>query len=195
MAVQVYTFKVTYEGCENKIWRVFEVSSNYDLARLGYMILASFDTMAYHLFYIECSGTRYETVIENYGEYPLLQDAKLSELNLQIGQHMKMLYDFGCDQVFDIELVKIADMPKGTGRAYPKIIDGAGRGIVDDMPAFLLLEIINKIDKNGESDFIITDEFGKKMIWDYRNYIMIADNYLLKSNIEAIREDYEGYEG
>ncbi len=192
MAAQVYTFKVTYKGCENKIWRVFEVSSNYDLARLGYMILASFDTMAYHLFYIECSGTRYETAIENYGEYPLLQDAKLSKLNLQIGQHMEMLYDFGCEQEFDIEFIKIADMPKSSGRAYPKIIDGAGRGIIDDMPAFQLMEIINKTDKNGESDFIITTEFGNQMIWDYRDYKINLDNGLLKGEIDAIQEGYEG---
>ena len=49
---QVYTFKITYQECGNKIWRTFEVSSNYDLASLGYMVLASFRTMAYHLFSI-----------------------------------------------------------------------------------------------------------------------------------------------
>ena len=85
MAVQVYTFKVTYKHCEGKIWRIFDVSSNSDLALLGYMILASFDTMAYHLFSIECNNTIYETAIENYGEYPLLQETKLSELGLKIG--------------------------------------------------------------------------------------------------------------
>ena len=191
MAVQVYTFKVTYEGCENKIWRVFEVSSNYDLARFGYMILASFDTMAYHLFHIECDSIQYETAIENDGEYPLLQEAKLSKLNLQIGQHMEMVYDFGCEQEFDIELIKIADMSKGAGRAYPRIMDGAGRGIIDDMPVYELMEIINKTDKNGKSDFKITTELGDKRIWDYRDYDMDADNCLLKGEIDAIQEGYE----
>ena len=56
MSTQVYTFRITYNGCENKIWRTVEVSSNYDLARLGYMVLASFDTNAYHLFSIEHKG-------------------------------------------------------------------------------------------------------------------------------------------
>ena len=92
MAVQVYTFKVTYEGRNNKIWRTFEASSNYDLAKLGYMILVSFDTKAYHLFCIEHKGNIYETAIENYGQYPLLQDAKLSSLNLQPGEYMEMIY-------------------------------------------------------------------------------------------------------
>ena len=57
MAVQVYTFKVTYKECTNKIWRTFEVSSNYNLAKLGYMVLSSFDTKAYHLFCIKHKET------------------------------------------------------------------------------------------------------------------------------------------
>lgn len=50
MATQVYTFKITYADCDNRIWRTAAVSSNYTLAELGYMVLATFDTMAYHLF-------------------------------------------------------------------------------------------------------------------------------------------------
>ena len=46
MAVQIYTFKITYADCDNKIWRIAAVSSNYTFAELGYMVLASFDTMA-----------------------------------------------------------------------------------------------------------------------------------------------------
>ncbi len=42
MGSKVYTFKEVYENCDNKIHRVFEVSSNYTLAQLGYVVLASF---------------------------------------------------------------------------------------------------------------------------------------------------------
>ena len=50
MTTKVYTFHITYEGLEEKIWRKVEVSSNYRLDQLGYMVLAAFDTLAYHLF-------------------------------------------------------------------------------------------------------------------------------------------------
>ncbi len=43
MATQVYTFKITYADCDNRIWRTAAVSSNYTLAELGYMVLATFD--------------------------------------------------------------------------------------------------------------------------------------------------------
>lgn len=192
MAVQVYTFRIIYEGCDNKIWRTFEVSSNYDLARLGYMVLSSFGTKAYHLFNIEYKDVIYETAIENYGQFPLLQDAKLSELKMQIGEHLHMIYDFGTEQHFDIELINISAMPKGTGRAYPRVIEGEGRGIIDDMPVYELMEIIEATDKNGKSDFIITTEFGNEMVWDYRKYDIDCDNCLLKGEIDMIQDGYEG---
>ena len=50
MAAKVYTFYITYEGLEKYIWRKIEVSSNYRLDQLGYMVLAAFDILAYHLF-------------------------------------------------------------------------------------------------------------------------------------------------
>ena len=188
---QVYTFKITYQECGNKIWRTFEVSSNYDLASLGYMVLASFRTMAYHLFSIECKGIEYETDIENYGEYPLLREQKLSNLNLIIGEHMQMIYDFGCEQMFDIELIDISEMPRGSGRSYPRVIDGEGKGIIDDMSAYELSKIIKETDKNGKSNFEKENSFGDMIIWDYRDYKIDYDNCLLKGEISMIREAYE----
>ena len=194
MATQVYTFKITYEGCNNKIWRTFEVSSNYDLAQLGYMVLSSFQTNAYHLFSIEYKGTVYVTGIEDYSESPLLQEVKLSRLKLQVGEHMTMIYDFGCEQNFDIEFLGFEDMPKGSGRAYPKVVEGEGKGIIDDMPVDELMEIIKATDKNGKSDFKIITEFGDELIWDYRDYSRDFDNSLLKGEIQRIREGYESEE-
>lgn len=188
---QVYTFKITYQECENKIWRTFEVSSNYDLAGVGYMVLSSFRTMAYHLFSINCKGVDYETDIENYGEYPLLREQKLSNLSLTIGEHMQMIYDFGCEQMFDIELIDIAEMPRGAGRSYLRVIDGAGKGIIDDMADYELLEIIKQTDKNGKSDYKIKNDMGDMIIWDYRDYEIDLDNFMLKREISMIREAYE----
>ncbi len=193
MAVQVYTFKITYEGCNNKIWRNFEVSSNYNLAKLGYMVLASFDTKAYHFFTIEHNSVVYETAIENYGDSPLLQDVKLSSLNLQPGEHMEMIYDFGCEQIFDIEFTGAVDMLRGKGTSYPKVVDGAGRGIIDDMHVDELMEIIDATDKNGKSDFKVWVSENHEMIWDYRDYNIKYDNALLKGEISLIQEGYEEY--
>lgn len=104
---------------------------------------------------------------------------------------MKMIYDFGCEQKFDIELIGKADMLRGKGTSYPKVIDGAGRGIIDDMPVDELMAIIDAMDKNGKSDYKIRTEYGNIIIWDYRDYNMSSDNCLLKGEIQMIRDGYE----
>lgn len=203
MAVQIYTFKITYADCDNKIWRIAVVSSNYTLAKLGYMILASFDTMAYHLFEMKFKGTTYFLTEEDFEDLPnydnerydLFGVHKIGTLGLNVGDTIQMTYDLGCCQVFNIELLEINDMLRGHGTAYPKILDGAGRGIVDDMPAFELLEAIRKTDENGHSEIYYSSSCSDNAPeWDYRNYRVDWDNTLLKGIIDRIRDGYENYE-
>ena len=192
----VYTLKIKYDGCDDKIWREAQISSNAFLCDLGYMILATFDTMAYHLFNITYKGVTFELPSdeEEISEDKCVFCVKLSELNLQIEDKLNMLYDFGCDQQFDIEVTDIQPMGRGQGRAYPKIIAGEGRGIIDDMSADSLAELIQQIDKTGSSgiqyagDGIIFDNMPD---WDYRNYSLEYDNCLLKGIIARIAEGYE----
>lgn len=203
MAVQIYTFKITYADCGNRIWRTAAVSSNYTLAELGYMVLATFDTMAYHLFEMKYKGATYfltEDELEDmpYEEdeaYDLLGASKIGKLDMSVGDTIEMTYDLGCGQVFNIELLEVSDMPRGHGRAYPKILDGAGRGIVDDMPASELLEAIRKTDTDGHSGIYYSSAgFDDTPEWDYWNYRVDCDNALLKGTIDRIRDGYENYE-
>ena len=194
--VSVCTIKIRYVGCENKIWRVAQISSNAHLCDLGYMILATFDTMAYHLFNITYKGVTYELPSdeEETPEDKCVFFVKLSELNLKIGDKLTMIYDFGCEQEFEIEVTDIQPMGRGQGRAYPKIIAGEGRGIIDDMSADDLAELIQQIDKTGSSGIQYAGDgiiFDKMPDWDYRNYSIEYDNCLLKGIIARIAEGYE----
>lgn len=193
---EVYTLKITYQGCENKIWRESQISSNAFLADVGYMILATFDTLAYHLFSISYKDIVFE--LPNEDEDVSLEEClfcvKLGELNAKVGDKLTMLYDFGCDQEFEIEIMNIETMSKGAGRSYPKIIAGAGKGILDDVPVFETLEIINDTDKNGSSAYTYLTKYENEVIWDYRDYDLKADNILLKGEIARIAEGYSAFE-
>ncbi len=205
MAAQVYNFRVTYENCDNRIWRDIAVSSNYLLADIGYAVLATFETLAYHLFEMTFKDTKfvlteedmYDAEFSDSGHCELLLDRKVGNLDIAIGESIEMIYDFGCEQVFDIRLTGIEAMPKGQGRAYPKILDGAGRGIIDDMSAYELLEVIKKIDAGQSSDIRYSKYATTPRIvppeWDYRNYSLENDNALFKGEIDLIREAYESY--
>lgn len=65
MKANVYKFLIGYKGYEEKIWREVEVSGNYALSKLAYLVLVSFDTHANYLFFIEYNGNHYE--IDLYG--------------------------------------------------------------------------------------------------------------------------------
>lgn len=203
MPTKIFTFKITYDGCDGKIWRTAAVSSNYTLGDLGCMILATFDTKAYHLFEMRCKSTTYFLSEEDFEDLPgnadndfkILWQQKLKNLNISIGDRIEMTYDYGCNQIFIIELLQISDMPKGHGRAYPEILDGAGKGIVDDMPADELLEAIEKTDKDGHSGVYYSSiDFGKPPEWDYRDYLIDIDNMLLKGRTERIRNGFKDFE-
>ena len=190
---QIYTFRITYRGCEDKIWRVAEVSSNYTLAQLGYTILVTFDTLAYHLFSISSKGASYkpDTDEEILEDFQYLCWVKLSTLRLQIGAQLEMTYDFGCEQIFDIELIGVQEMPKGRWRSYPRIAAGEGRGIIDDLPADELLKMIREIDRTGVSRFQYMTASQEMIPWDYREYDLEMDNALLKGGVHRVQDAYE----
>lgn len=190
MATKVYTFHITYEGLEEKIWRKVEVSSNYRLDQLGYMVLAALDTLAYHLFEFYYDDGRFEIPNEDAPfEQIDMADFKLHQLKLKLGDRIRMEYDFGTTQTFWLELVEIADMKRGWGRRYPYVLDGAGRGIIDDMSCEELSELVAQIDRNGKTDEPIYYQ-GRMMPWDYRWFDLDCMSSLLKGEIELIEEGY-----
>lgn len=62
----VYRFKVRLCVLENVIWRDIEITSVSSVAKLGYVVLAAFESTASHLFNIRFGGKRYEIVFEEY---------------------------------------------------------------------------------------------------------------------------------
>lgn len=190
MATKVYTFHITYEGLEEKIWRKVEVSSNYRLNQLGYMVLAAFDTLAYHLFEFYYDDDRFEIPNEDAPfEQIDMANFKLHQLDLKLDDRIRMDYDFGTTQTFWLELIEIADMKRGWGRRYPYILDGAGRGIIDDMSCEELSERVAQIDRTGKTDEPIYYQ-ERRMPWDYRWFDLDCMNSLLKGEIELIEEGY-----
>lgn len=190
MTAKVYTFHIAYEGIEDRIWRKVEVSSNYRLDQLGYLILAAFDTLAYHLFEFYFDDRRFEIPNED-APFDQVDMAcfRLHQMGLKIGDRIRMEYDFGTTQVFWAELVGIEDMKRGRGRRYPYILDGAGQGIIDDLSCEELIELMGQIDRNGQTDEPIYYQ-ERELPWDYRWFDLDCMNGLLKGGIAQIEEGY-----
>lgn len=190
METQVYTFHITYEGLEDKIWRKMAISSNYRLDQLGYAVLAAFDTMAYHLFEFYYNDVRFEIPDEDAVlEQIDMAEFKLHQLKLKVGDRIQMDYDFGTTQTFWIKLIDAKDMERGQGRKYPYILEGAGRGIIDDMDAEELQKLIAQIDAIGKTEKPIY--YQERLVpWDYHWFDLDCINGLLKGEIQMIEEGY-----
>ncbi|MCR4594983.1 MAG: plasmid pRiA4b ORF-3 family protein [Clostridiales bacterium] len=194
MKAGVYKFLVTYKGYEKQIWREVEVSSNYPLSKLAYLVLVSFDTLANHLFYIKHNGTHYEIDIYEENEEENHIDpttVSLGKMTLCPGSVMTMIYDYGCEHEFTITLEKVSPMEKGASIKYPKIVAGQGKGILDNMFPEEFGKVLKEIDKTNQSDQMYFSPAGEYEPWDYRDFDIEMMNKSLKQNIESVRFGFE----
>lgn len=194
MKTNIYKFLISYKDFEEKIWREVEVSSNYPLSKLAYLVLVAFDTHANHLFFIEYNGNHYEFDTEDDIKNSNNIDPttiSLNDIGLEIGSTMRMIYDYGCEQEFVITLEEISDMEKGTSRKYPKVVAGQGKGIIDNMFSEKFGKVIKQIDKNNKSEQKYLSPTGEYKLWDYRDFDIDGMNKSLKDDIESVQIGFE----
>lgn len=190
----VYKFKVRLKEMPNKIWRDIEISSVSSVSKLGYVVLATFESTASHLFNIQFNGKRYEIVFDDdFGLEPVIDPIKtnLSSLKLSVGDVLEMEYDYGAGWEFEIKLVSITEMKRGTGTHYPYVTDGEGKGIIEDTSPYELEDIIKEIDKTGQLPKIYDYEYDEQKEWDYRKFDLEYCNTFLKERIFRIQCAYE----
>ncbi len=193
---KVLTFEVGINGLEKKIWRKIEITDKRTVADLAYTILASFDSLAYHLYKIKYKNLVYDCWVcieDDYSEVPPINAVitKLSCLDLKENNTMEMEYDTGSTTTFKIKLLGSRDLERGKGTHYPYVIDGAGRGMIDDLSDFELKEIVDDIDRKGCSNHYFTPGYDRPIKYDYRDYDIKIDNILLKGSVLEIKYRYE----
>ena len=193
---KVLTFEVGINGLENKIWRKIEITDRRTIADLAYTILASFDSLAYHLYDIKYKDRVYDCWVcieDDHSKVPPINAVitKLSSLSLKENDTMEMDYDTGSTTTFKIKYLGARDLENGKGNHYPYIIDGAGRGMLDDVCDFELKEIVDDIDQKGYSEHCFTPGYQRTIKYDYRKYNIKNDNALLKGLILEIKNGYE----
>ncbi|KMO85211.1 hypothetical protein AB840_14855 [Megasphaera cerevisiae DSM 20462] len=194
----IYKFKVRLCELQDSIWRDIEITSVSSVAKLGYAILAAFESTASHLFNIRCNGKRYEIMFEEDGfdDEPVIDPirTKISALKLCVGDTLSMKYDYGASWEFQIELLSVTEMKRGAGTHYPYVTDGKGKGIIEDSSPYELAEMVEKTDKNGTLPQIMDMYSGKEVSWDYRKFDLEYCNVFFKDNIWKIQTAYEEFE-
>lgn len=191
----IYKFKVRLCELESIMWRDIEITSVSSVAKLGYAVLAAFESTASHLFNIKFKGKRYEIIFEDddFNEEPAIDPiiTKLSALKLNAGDKLSMEYDYGAGWEFEIELLSVSEMKRGAGTHYPYVTDGKGKGIIEDTSPYEIVEIVKKTDHDGTLPRIADMYSGKENEWDYRKFNLEYCNMFFKDNVCRIRSAYE----
>lgn len=190
---KVLKFKVGIEGLEDKIWREIEITDRRTVADLAYTILATFDSLAYHLYNIKYKDYTFDCfgcteIDENAIDATI---TKLSVLGLETNDELEMEYDYGSTTTFKITYIGERNMSEFEGYLYPNIVDGAGRGMLDDMCDFELKEIVEDTDRKGYSDYYVTPGYEKHEKYDYRKFNLKENNKKLKGLVLEIKNGYE----
>ncbi len=193
---KVLTFKVEIDGLEDKIWRKIEITDRRTVADLAYTILATFDSLAYHLYNIKYKNYIFDCWVcaldsPFYNELTNATIIKLKDLKLKENDTMEMEYDYGSTTTFKITYLESRDASKYEGYLYPNIVDGAGRGMIDDICDFELKEIVEDIDKKGYSEHYVTAGYKKQEKYDYRKFNIKSNNKKLKGLVLEIKNGYE----
>lgn len=194
----VYKFKVKLKNLEEYIWRDIEITSVSSVAKLGYAVLAAFEGTASHLFCIHFNGKRYEIKFEDTGidDETVIDPikTKLAVLKLTVGDTLRMEYDYGAGWAFSIELISITEMKRGAGTHYPFVIDGKGKGIIEDISPYELIDMKEQIDNTGILPKVYHGFSEREMDWDYREFDLEYLNMFLKGNVLQIQYAYEVFE-
>lgn len=193
---KVLLFRVSIDDLEDKIWKKIEILEDNSVAELAYTILASFNSLAYHLYEIHHDDITYSCGVPNEdllkyvdAEYKNATKVKLKYLNFN-EKLMFMNYDFGSNTTFRIEYISSSDLMEEECN-YPLIIEGEGNGMLDDISDFELKEIVDETDKLGKSKSYYTAGYERDDIFDYRNYNIVEDNAKLKNIFNKIKNGYE----
>lgn len=163
-AHKLYRIQVTLAGYEPSMWRELQANGDTRLDQLCYEILASFNANGHHLYELRDQGKRYCLPVLNSGS-----DNSSSILSHWLGEYqagtkLTLAYNLGDKWVFNIEIKEAQPQPTIHSDS-PKLLDGQGIGIIDDIGGVAGLAQVAKddpaIDQQLQADSMQTSWLRK----------------------------------
>ena len=158
----IYRFHAQLRAYEPLMWRRFEASKNISMARLAYIVMILFEMQAAHLFSLDVPARdnfMLHLGDENRGRPLFMKVAEEMEdrhlvlpgedeeeddgfenaAGVNLGQvldtpkqTLELWYDFGDDWRVLLTLEDIYEDESLSGRELPRVLEGAGYGIIED---------------------------------------------------------------
>ena len=205
----IYQFYAELSDFTPKIWRRFQVSSHITPARLCYIIQVLFEMEASHLMALEVpqeSGNvilRFE-IIDEYSEnfYDSHRDVRvfdatkgdLRQLGLEVGSRLNFNYDFGDDWWVMLTLEKFLKDKDLPTRELPRVLNGAGHGIVEDCGGpFGLAQLAEAFRKKKGADYKHYSSWLGIKDFDINSFDLDDMNFRLKKIPRIYKQAYEDH--
>ncbi len=193
--MKFYILKTSLSNYPENLYRKLIFNASNDLDELAFTILSIYNTMAYHMYMFEDDNNTYynqlsiddgvydESTDNMYGSIFVTLDKIQTESN-----KFKMLYDFGEEYEFDIEILDVIEINKYS--KIPIVTEGAGYGILED-------------DKHNFIRYLEGEHLEHPLYFyknnnfvelDFNDFNLEECNKKLKREISSIRRAYTCYD-
>ena len=203
----VYEFYAELSDFKPKIWRRFQVTDNITPARLCYIIQVLFEMTASHLMALEIPFNdldiilRFEIMDEDFEDFSgsnrnvKTHDAtygNLRRIGLKPGSKLNFNYDFGDNWWVSLTLEKIFEDKDLPGGELPRVLDGAGFGIVEDCGGTSGLgNLVQSFKKKKGPDYKQFSEWLGIKNFDINSFDVHDMNFRLKKIPRIYKQCYE----
>jgi hypothetical protein len=199
MATQpIYTFNCDLQDVEPKVWRQVQIPGNRTVAQMCYIMMTLFEMQAEHLFdcqvfhqYTEPHTVRYVLGAE---AATVLTDATRMTIKDAFAfdvQQAVMNYDYGDSWHVNIQLVEITKEPALDARQLPRVLDGAGFGIVENIGGADALMDLHDVFVAGTLDTAEFEDFLGGHEFDLTAFDQVEMNQRIKKIPPAYKQAYE----
>ncbi len=189
--VEVYRFKVRLKELETTIWRDIEITSSFSIADLCYSILATFKSEAIHFFGLNFGGDRFEIKFNGLDYFKGLycpKNNKLEGMYLEEDDKMILEYDFGAGWEFEIILEEVRAY-ENENEVYPRLIDGKGKGIIEDLPSYQFINLVNESKAKGVKFINVTSHLCEE--WYYEEFDLEKEKMNFLEDFNFLKNIYE----
>lgn len=192
MIANILTFRAVMEETSGEVFRVIEISDQRTLLELMCTVLETFESQFYHLMQIQYD-TRTFVLTEEVEDDDNLEDADLIQirsLKLHPADELTLIYDYMQNWSFKLTLIDSKRMEKETGNSYPRLISGAGPGMLEEGHGFYLLYLDAKPrGEEGMKEFGIVFQSLGIPVPEIPEFDLEKINAHLKQNVKKAVKD------
>lgn len=192
---RAYRIRVSYEGLTSHLYREYLIGNTSTLRDLGLLVAVSFDSNADKEIRFDQNG-QLISLMRPTGRKnsprstPAPETIALKQLRMVRGSRLLVFYGDRFDHTFIVQFIEAVDYDGEFD--LPLVLDGAGRGILEELGPYHFIPLVRDILRHGVSEMTYrSPKTGILTEWDIRCYDAREDQQTLASGMDMASAIYE----